>query len=70
MSFIYFYFRTNNNDTNNTYIKTSKLNSSHELMQGNYYDRTRFDIDSSSMNHQSESVQIDINVEDYKKVTI
>jgi hypothetical protein len=39
-------------------------------MQGNYYDRTRFDIDSSSINHQSEPVQIDINVEDYKKVTI
>jgi hypothetical protein len=41
-------------------------------MQGNYYDRTRFDIDysSSSSNHQSEPVQIDINVEDYKKVKI
>jgi len=72
----FFLFRTNNND--NLYIKNSKqnfpskVNSSHELMQGNYYDRTRFDIDysSSSSNHQSEPVQIDINVEDYKKVKI
>lgn len=39
-------------------------------MQGNYYDQTRFDrnYSSSSSNHQSEPVQIDINVEDYKKV--
>ncbi len=78
-SYEIFSFRTINND--NSYIKTSKqnfsskLNSSHELMQGNYYDRTRFDIDysspsSSSSNHQSDPVQIDINVEDYKKVKI
>lgn len=38
-------------------------------MQGNYYDQTRFDRNYSS-NHQSEPVQIDINVEDYKKVRI
>jgi hypothetical protein len=37
-------------------------------MQGNYYDRTRFDNDYSSslLNHQSEREQIDISVEDYK----
>jgi hypothetical protein len=38
--------------------------SSHELMQGNYYDRTRFNL--SLSNHQSEPGQIDISVEDYK----
>ncbi|CAF3485326.1 unnamed protein product [Rotaria sordida] len=59
-----------NND--NLYIKNSTQQyQSHELMQGNYYDQTRFvDIDytsSSSSNHQSEPILIDINVEDYKK---
>jgi hypothetical protein len=40
-------------------------------MQGNYYDQTRYDMSySSSSNHLSEPVQIDINVEDYKKVKI
>lgn len=63
----FFSFRTNNND--NSHIKTSKSNSSHELMQGNYYDRTRYEMNHpSSSNHQSEPVQIDISVEDYKKV--
>ncbi len=75
--FIYlvqFFFRTNND---NSYMKNSiqyyqaKLNNSHELMQGNYYDQTRYDMSySSSSNHLSEPVQIDINVEDYKKVKI
>lgn len=38
-------------------------------MQGNYYDRTRYDIDySSSLNQQAESTPININVEEYKKV--
>jgi hypothetical protein len=67
-----FSLRTNND---NSYVKTfqSKTNNSHELMQGNYYDQTRFNIDyssSSNHHHQSEPHLIDINVEDYKKVKI
>ncbi|CAF2735418.1 unnamed protein product [Rotaria sp. Silwood2] len=56
-----------NND--NSYMKNStRQYQSHELMQGNYYDQTRFDNDySSSSNHQSEPILININVEDYKK---
>ncbi|CAF3505310.1 unnamed protein product [Rotaria sp. Silwood1] len=56
-----------NND--NSHMKNStRQYQSHELMQGNYYDPTRFDIDySSSSNHQSEPILININVEDYKK---
>ncbi|CAF1007234.1 unnamed protein product [Adineta steineri] len=50
-----------NNDTSIQYNQ-SKRNNSHELMQGNYYDQTRFNL-----NHLSEPVLIDINVEDYKK---
>ena len=62
--FTFFIFRTNND---NSYKKNSTR--SHDLMQGNYYDQTRFDIDcSSSINHQSKPGLIDINVEDYKKV--
>ncbi len=62
---IFCVFRTNHD---NSYLKNSKPTNSHELMQGNYYDRTRFDNDYSSslLNHQSEREQIDISVEDYK----
>jgi hypothetical protein len=71
---VLFYFRTNNKNSqtkNSLGQFQSKLNNSQELMQGNYYDQTRFDIDySSSSNLQSESVLIDINLEDYKKVKI
>ncbi|CAF3563913.1 unnamed protein product [Adineta steineri] len=50
------------NNDNSIQYNQSKRNNSHELMQGNYYDQTRFNL-----NHLSEPVLIDINVEDYKK---
>ncbi len=62
-----FLFRTNNDNLYSKQNFPSKSISSHELMQGNYYDRTRFNLDYSSLaNHPSEPGQIDINVEDYK----
>jgi hypothetical protein len=70
--FEYVFFRTNNDNShtkNSTRHLQSKVNNSHELMQGNYYDKHRY-IDYSSTNHQSRPVPIDINLEDYKKVKI
>ena len=64
--------RTNNENplsTNSQANVPSKSTSSHELMQGNYYDRTRFDTDfslTSSNHHRIEPGQIDINIDDYK----
>lgn len=46
----------------------SNLDSSHELMQSNYYDQARFDPPSSKVS--SERGCIDINVEYYKKVSM
>ena len=60
-----FFFRTNNDHSNQCY--QSKSNSSHDLMQGNYYDQTRYDVIYSS-NHLSHPQSIHINVDEYKKV--
>ena len=50
----------------------SNLDSSHELMQSNYYDQARFDPPSSPSTSKvsSERGCIDINVEYYKKVSM
>jgi hypothetical protein len=50
-------------------IASAHLDCAHDLMQGNYYDRTRFDLNNlSTSTCGSERGLIDINVEDYKKV--
>lgn len=65
MGILFFFFRTNNDHSKQYY--QSKSNSSHELMQGNYYDQTRYDVISLS-NHRSDPQLIHINVDEYKKV--
>lgn len=55
---------TNHNE--NPVSKSTKSSSSHELMQGNYYDRTRLISDHSTTSHRSTTDQIDIDIEDYK----
>ncbi|CAF1236964.1 unnamed protein product [Adineta ricciae] len=56
--------KTNNDNSKQRY--QSKSNSSHDLMQGNYYDPTRYDVISSS-NHLSHPQSIHINIDEYKK---